>query len=213
MTIDWRGLLDAGLSQFSIKLSEIQRQQLAAYLRLLDRWNGRMNLTGLQSSERVRRLILEPLWAGLQLTPSGCYCDIGSGNGSPAVPWAVLTQFDSWMLIESRRRRAVFLEVLLRELDSGTGRGRVYCGRFEAVASALPPPNWVTLQGVRLDDFLLECIRKLNPEARIVWFARNAVLREDPEMCLEVPLSDRQVFVFGPRAGTPSGHGQREDRD
>jgi hypothetical protein len=73
-------LLRLGLSSAGI------REQLTIYIRELERWNKKLNLTSLAGPELIRRLVSEPAWIGQQLQMSGVLADIGSGNGSPGVP-------------------------------------------------------------------------------------------------------------------------------
>ena len=199
-------LLDEGLASFGIDVPDVGRRQLLDYLRLLDHWNKSINLTGLRDpSTRLRRLVLEPIWAARKLRPQGHYLDIGSGSGSPAIPWAVTAGFSSVVLVESRGRRATFLEVLARQL--GLDGVSVHAMRFNALRAESLRPDWVTLQGVRLDRVLLGQIRRLNRDARVVWFTRNAALPEPPTMRLKIPESDREAIVFSRDGRTPSGTG------
>ena len=196
MTTDLGNQLEQGLAGLGLNVSKPQRQQLLDYLGLLDHWNRTINLTGLSAPERLRRLVLEPIWVAAQLAPGGHYIDIGSGNGSPAIPWMTTGTFASTTLIESRGRRAVFLEVAARKL--GLQSMTVHAARFEAVRSLLAPASWVTLQGIRLDVELLNNIRGLSPSVRVVWLTRNPKLPERPALRLEIPDSDREAVVFGP---------------
>src|SRR5205823_4516510 len=86
-----------------------QKLALAAYCEELARWNKKINLTGLSSADMVHRLVTEPVWIGLQLKPAGILADIGSGNGSPAIPLRVVCPFAACHLIEARTKRAAFL--------------------------------------------------------------------------------------------------------
>jgi len=177
-------------------LTAAERRLLLGYLEVLDRWNRGMNLTSLGPDARVRRLVAEPLWVATQLRPAGHYLDIGTGNGSPAVPWCMHCGFSSCEFVESRARRAVFLEFLVRKLP--LERCVVHTARFPEAQTALRPPDWVTLQGVRLDAALLRRIRSLNPDARVVWLSRGPALPEPPARRLQIPGSDREALVFGP---------------
>ena len=79
-------VLESELRKFDIDLPSSQKLALAAYCDELHRWNKRINLTGLSGADMVRRLVVEPGWIGLQLQLTGVLADIGSGNGSPAIP-------------------------------------------------------------------------------------------------------------------------------
>ena len=61
------------------------------YFALLARWNAKINLTAFNlaepNDEAIDRLLIEPLVAAKHLPPrAGTLIDIGSGNGSPAIP-------------------------------------------------------------------------------------------------------------------------------
>ena len=124
----YKSLIDIGLSLSAARIRSIQR-----YVQTLEKWNRTMNLTALKGSALVRRLVVEPLWVAAELSPSGRYLDIGSGNGSPAIPWHILQEFVAVDLVESRRRRATFLQRAIREI--GLTGVRVHPIRFEDAVS------------------------------------------------------------------------------
>src|SRR5262245_45883767 len=72
----------------SVLLSPELLDAFDRYLRLLARWNAKINLTAFRleepSDEAIDRLLIEPLIAARHL-PSGplALLDIGSGSGSP----------------------------------------------------------------------------------------------------------------------------------
>jgi 16S rRNA (guanine(527)-N(7))-methyltransferase RsmG len=113
-----RRLRKAGLST-TVEL----REQLGIYFRLLAAWNTRMNLSGLDldepKPEAIDRLLVEPLVAA-KLVPSrakSCI-DIGSGGGSPAIPFALSAKL-GLVMVESKARKAVFLREAIRALEMG----------------------------------------------------------------------------------------------
>ena len=81
--MSYSGILETEFRSVGLNLPAVQREKLATYCTELDRWNLKMNLTGLKDAEMVRRLVVEPVWIGAQLEMSGSLTDIGSGNGSP----------------------------------------------------------------------------------------------------------------------------------
>jgi 16S rRNA (guanine(527)-N(7))-methyltransferase RsmG len=191
-------LLDSELEQFQLHLADSENQRLLRYLSLLERWNRTINLTALQDGPLVRRLIVEPLWVLEQLAanePAGQYLDIGSGNGSPAIPWYVHGDFGALDLVEARSRRAAFLRRTASQL--GLGGVTIHRGRLEEIGSQLGAPNWITLQGVRLTTALLEEIRSLGGENTIlVWFTGQTTALIRPNRILRIPFSDRVALVF-----------------
>ena len=92
--------------------------RLAAYVALLLRWNERMNLTALDAGEEgLQRLVVEPLVAGRQIPPEArTMIDIGSGNGSPAIPVKIARPELLVRMVESRTRKAAFLREAVRRL-------------------------------------------------------------------------------------------------
>lgn len=106
----FRSLLSKEFLPFGA-LSEDQLAILERHYSLLVQWNERMNLTRIEGLEDVVRLhYCESLFLGRQL-PEGALrvVDIGSGAGFPGFPVAVFRPDCSVDLVESDRRKAVFL--------------------------------------------------------------------------------------------------------
>ena len=187
--------LETQLAEFGLQPTDTEVGKLLRYAAELERWNGTVNLTALKGAVLIRRLVIEPLWVLGQLSPTGRYLDIGSGNGSPAVPWHIRGQFAEVALVEARRRRATFLRQTTRQL--GLDRVRVHCGRFEDVVMDLRPADWITLQGVRLTVPLLEKIGSNSARpATAVWLTKGAHPALSPTGVLEIPFSDRRALIF-----------------
>lgn len=191
-----REVLEAELQNFAIDLPPEQKLSLARYCDELAHWNKRINLTGLDGREMVRRLVVEPVWIALQLRLSGILVDIGSGNGSPAIPFHVTGHLERIHLVEARARRAAFLRhtVLQLQLDKVT----VHRARFEETTAELAAVDWVTLQGVALSDELLDSIRLIaRPTTTVVWITSQAMQASlTPVRILEVPITGTKVLLF-----------------
>jgi 16S rRNA (guanine527-N7)-methyltransferase len=189
-------VLQSELRKFEIELASSQKLTLAAYCDELSRWNQKINLTGLSGVEMVRRLVVEPVWIGLQLKPTGVLADIGSGNGSPAIPLHVVCELQTSHLIEVRTKRAAFLRHVATTLKlSGV---LVQKARFEELAKSLGPIDWVSLQGVALEAKLLDSIKQVrSATTNIVWITSSGMQAPfEPAKTLRVPFTDTQVFVF-----------------
>lgn len=90
-----------------------------AYLALLVKWNGRMNLTAVRDPEQiVRRHFAEGIFAAEKL-PAGVHTllDYGSGAGFPGVPIAICRPHLAVTLAESQGRKASFLREVVRTLE------------------------------------------------------------------------------------------------
>ena len=81
-------LLERVLATLQIELSLTQISQLAAHFELLQRWNQRINLTGLQeTAEIVERHFGESLFTGMHIPcDAQSLVDVGSGAGFPQAP-------------------------------------------------------------------------------------------------------------------------------
>jgi 16S rRNA (guanine(527)-N(7))-methyltransferase RsmG len=189
-------VLESELRKFQIDLPSAKKTLLARYCDELTHWNKRINLTGLIGAEMIRRLVVEPVWIGLQLKPEGTLADIGSGNGSPAIPLHVTCDFQKAHLIEARARRASFLRHLTTTLTLSDVI--VHRARFEAIVSELKSIDWVTLQGVALSSQLIDSIKEIaSPTTTIVWISSpNVIAPLKPTLQLQVPLTGTGVFLF-----------------
>jgi 16S rRNA (guanine527-N7)-methyltransferase len=95
--------------------------KLAAYHELLSRWNRKINLTALDDlDESVDRLLVEPLSAARHIQGSAArLLDVGSGGGSPAIPFKLAVPALSLTMVEAKTRKSAFLREAIRELELG----------------------------------------------------------------------------------------------
>jgi 16S rRNA (guanine527-N7)-methyltransferase len=117
----------------------------------LERWLEALiatpGLTSVRDPVEARRVHLDDSLAALETVRGleGPIVDVGSGGGAPGIPLAAALPEREVTLLESNRRKCVFLERWVGELRNL----RVVCGRAEeqpvdafgvAVAKALAPP-------------------------------------------------------------------------
>jgi 16S rRNA (guanine527-N7)-methyltransferase len=101
-------------------LTERQLALLESHYNLLNRWNQRLNLTRIESLEHAVRLhYCESLFVATKL-PAGPLniVDVGSGAGFPGIPIAILRPEYSVTLVESHKRKGVFLREACRNLSN-----------------------------------------------------------------------------------------------
>jgi len=189
-------VLESELRNFQIDLPIAEKLTLSRYCDELVHWNRTINLTGLNGRDMVRRLVVEPVWIGLQLKPEGVLADIGSGNGSPAIPLHLVSKFRKAHLIEARVRRAAFLRQLTTTLTLSDVI--VHRARFEEVVSELEPVDWISLQGVAFSGRLSASMQKVAAATTtIVWITSpDARISFNPVRTLEVPFTGTKVFLF-----------------
>jgi 16S rRNA (guanine527-N7)-methyltransferase len=128
---------------------------LDRYTDLVARWAGPLGLVASGDRERWQKRHLGDSLRALPIVrgePSGPAVDVGSGAGLPGVPLAIAQPDRPWTLIEPRRRRAAFLEEVVRRLDldcrvvvataEEAARDPSLAGKHAvAVARALAPPR------------------------------------------------------------------------
>jgi 16S rRNA (guanine527-N7)-methyltransferase len=119
----------------------------------LERWLGALvetpGLTALRDPAGARRVHVEDALSAAPLLEEGPVVDVGSGGGSPGFPLAAARPDLRFDLLESSRKKCVFLERWAAEFPNVT----VVCARAEehargvgrdaygtAVARALAPP-------------------------------------------------------------------------
>ena len=83
------------------------------------RWAPRLDLVAPGDLDRFRSRHIEDSLRALPLIdslPDGPAVDVGSGAGLPGIPLALAGRPRAWTLLEPRKRRAGFLEEVVREL-------------------------------------------------------------------------------------------------
>jgi 16S rRNA (guanine(527)-N(7))-methyltransferase RsmG len=130
-----------------VSLSQGQVDRLEADFELLKRWNAKLNLT---ATLDIKKHFGESLFLGSQmknsLQPGSTIADIGSGGGFPGVPLAILYPDCQVTLVESDRRKSIFLREcagLSPNLRVLTERAEDLEGRFDWVVSRAVTPEFV----------------------------------------------------------------------
>jgi 16S rRNA (guanine527-N7)-methyltransferase len=179
---DYAAIIAAEFRHIHLTVSDEACEKLTRYCDELERWNRRINLTSLRGEPLVGRLIVEPVWIATDLEMSGVIVDIGSGNGSPAIPIRCCRDVKSMHLVEARTRRAAFLRHLAATL--GLRNTHIHRAVFQDVVEEIPSADWITLQAVAPSTELQAAIRKIaKPGAtRVLWITSDeAALQQFPD--------------------------------
>ena len=154
---EFRSRLSARTDVAGVSLSLALVDRLESYFQLLSIWNRRINLTALDldrlPDEAVDRLLVEPLAAARYAPSHEPVLDIGSGGGSPAIPFALATEASELTMVESRTRKSVFLREASHVV--GLSGARVLTARFEDVSKSSEFASHfsvATVRAVRLED-------------------------------------------------------------
>jgi 16S rRNA (guanine527-N7)-methyltransferase len=114
-----RGRLVRRAAKNNVFLADPLADRLTIYYELLVRWNRKINLTSLENiDEAIDRLLLEPLVASRYISPSAArLMDVGSGGGSPAIPFKLAVPRLRLTMVEAKARKSAFLREAVRHLS------------------------------------------------------------------------------------------------
>ncbi len=156
-----------------VDLPESTLEKLENLDRILLRWSQTIGLIGFRTeAERIRRYFAEALAAAKWLPRTGRALDIGSGGGTPGLPFAIARPELSWTLLEPQRRRRLFLEEAVREL--AIENVVVTEERFEAPSpvAASRSLEVISCRGVRLSRKDLDAVASsLSAGGRFLWWS------------------------------------------
>ena len=140
--------IEQALGEYGIASTPTQTEQILSYLKLLSRWNEKVNLTAIRDPlEILHRHFCECMFAGVSVPiEKGRLADVGSGAGFPGLPLKILRPDLQVLLIESNMKKAAFLAEVIREL--GMGDTRIIVGRYEALGEELAPIDFVCSRAV-----------------------------------------------------------------
>jgi 16S rRNA (guanine527-N7)-methyltransferase len=167
--------------------------KLETYYRLLATWNLKINLSGLNLSEptpdALDRLLIEPLVAARHAPPGAArLIDVGSGGGSPALPFALAVPGSRLLMVESKTRKSVFLREAARALEMADAE--VAASRFEQL---LARPDLheahdvLTIRAVRIETRLLMSMQAFVKPGGQLFLFRSA--SGDPPDPMTPPLT------------------------
>jgi 16S rRNA (guanine527-N7)-methyltransferase len=173
--------------------------RLEIYYRLLTTWNTKINLTGLElsdpSPETLDRLLIEPLVAARHV-PTGAVhmLDIGSGGGSPAIPFALASPTLKLLMVESKTRKSVFLREAIRAL--ALADADVATARFEELL-ARPDlherHDLLTIRAVRVEARVLMSLQAFVKPGGHLFLFRGAT-GGDPSETVHPPLGWKATY-------------------
>lgn len=122
------------LAKFGLGNNHKAARDLAFYVQSLVAWNRKLNLTGFDSPWRildelvVDSFYLAPFLADPDLPENARIWEPGAGGGLPGIPLRILLATGQYTMIETRRKRAIFLSTMLANLNlpnTGVYRGSV----------------------------------------------------------------------------------------
>lgn len=143
------------LDEAGISLTDHQKNQLVAYVGLLDKWNKAYNLTSVRDpNEMLVRHILDSIIVAPYLQGSR-FIDVGTGPGLPGIPLAIVCPESHFTLLDSLGKRVRFLRQVQHELklDNVTP----VQSRVEAVPAEPPFDGVISRAFASLNDMVSWC--------------------------------------------------------
>lgn len=169
-----------------VGLGEGAEQQLAAFLKLLRRFERVTNLRGPGRAGR-------PLWEDTLAALAGAeyldgvetLVDVGSGNGFPAIPLLIARRELAGVLLEPRERRWAFLREVVRELQLNAVVYREPVRRHRRGSYGA-----LSCRGVAAREWIAEVARLVKPGGMVLyWSAGGWAEREPGERVLPSPIA------------------------
>ena len=173
------------------ELSAHQIHQLEHHYNLLVRWNKVINLTSIDSLEEiVERHYSESIFLAVHL-PAGSMTitDVGSGAGFPGVPVAILRPECEVSLIESHRKRSVFLREATRELNNVN----VLAERVENVNLRF---DWAMCRAVRFSE-IEEPLSLISKRTAVLGTKHAPGSRFTWNTSIQLPWGDQRYLWLG----------------
>ncbi len=152
---EFHDLLKSAAREAGRPLRPREIEGMITHYRTLLKWGRRMNLTGLRDAQAiVRRHFIEPVETADLIGEEGTLLDLGSGNGFPAIPLAVMHPGLQLVLVESSQKKSEFLWAVIREL--GLRKARVETRRVgrRTDLDDLLPADYLTFRAIRGGDLL-----------------------------------------------------------
>ena len=190
---------------FGVTLGEDERARLREYFELVSSWNRRLHLVApCAPAEFATRHVLESLLAVRFIARGASLVDVGSGAGLPAVPCLVVRPDIKAVLVESLKRKAVFLREALRRLDRH-GAARVLAERFEKIEP--PTADFLTCRALERFTAVLPSLVEWASRVPTLLLFGGESLRERLEAvgltfeAVHVPESERRFLFVVRRVG------------
>jgi len=115
---EFLSVLRTAITEMDLNISELAIQSMARHYRLMVEVNQELNLTAITSPrEAAIKHYADSLALLKILPPSGKAIDVGSGAGFPGLPLAIANSQWEWTLVESRQKKAEFIEDAAQQLN------------------------------------------------------------------------------------------------
>jgi 16S rRNA (guanine527-N7)-methyltransferase len=201
------------LGEFEISLSDGQVLLIQKYMRILQQWNEKLNLTAIRDPlEILYRHFCECMYASVAIPGDfGRLADIGSGAGFPGIPLKIMRPEMELFLVESNIKKGTFLAEVVRDLE--LANARVLISRYEELSEELAPLNYVCSRALgEFGPFLAWAAgERLSAGRVLLWVGGRDLdeIRKAPQWewqePIPVPQSLRRYLLVGTKQVTTVG--------
>ena len=112
-------LMKTAASEANLDLSEEQYEKFIKYMRLLQEWNEKINLTAITEDEEIIKKHFIDCIKAFKSEPirnAKTIIDVGTGAGFPGLPIAIMNSNIKVTLLDSLNKRINFLNTVVNEL-------------------------------------------------------------------------------------------------
>jgi 16S rRNA (guanine527-N7)-methyltransferase len=195
------------LGEFKIPVFDDQVLQIQQYIKILQTWNEKVNLTAIRDPlEILYRHFCESMYAAEAIPlKNGRLADVGSGGGFPGLPLKIMRPDLQVFLVESNIKKVTFLAEVIREL--GLTSAQVLACRYEELGEEVAPLDYVCSRALGDYPAFLDWARSQQIAAKqvILWIGGRdleeiqKIQTWDWSEPIEVPHSLRRLLLVGTR--------------
>lgn len=117
--MDFYNLMSKSAENVGLELSKEQYEKFIIYMRLLQEWNEKINLTAIVEDEEViKKHFIDSIKAFKrdEFKKADTLIDVGTGAGFPGLPIAIMRKDIKVTLLDSLNKRVNFLNTVIKEL-------------------------------------------------------------------------------------------------
>lgn len=196
---DFTNTLRISAQDYGVELDVESIAALSSYYEFLNSWNTRLHLVAPTSAaDFAMRHVLESLTLIRHLDDRSRVADVGSGGGLPILPCLIVRPDITATLIESSKKKAVFLREALTHANVAD-RANVIAGRFENVAT--PQVEFITCRAIeRFEQSLPTLIAWAPPSSTLLLFGGQGLTAQLAKSGLGInsellPNSERRFLI------------------
>ena len=111
-------LMKRAANEAGLELTELQYEQFIKYMRLLQEWNEKINLTAItEPKEVIIKHFIDSLSIWGEIKDNSKIIDVGTGAGFPGIPLKIYNNTLNVTLLDSLNKRTVFLKEVIEKLN------------------------------------------------------------------------------------------------